>query len=191
LCAAPGDWSIFRRENPFFEKTMTENMDLSPSPFRQIGPVPFAVLLECLNIESIGSAGDFNKMIAELGLDWTVNFANFTGEHDFIEFGHHLALAEFAQAPSFFSRRTLRVFFGELGKIGAGVDLGLEFFAGLFCGDENVSGRSFLGHAFFLSIKLKNEPRRHTVVCNLERTIISQPPAASKSIDEKAGYIVV
>ena len=54
-----------------------------------------------LPVLSIGAAGDFDEMIAELRLDGTVNFPDFFLEDHSVELGNHLTGTELAEiAPS-------------------------------------------------------------------------------------------
>ena len=51
----------------------------------------------------LASAGDFNQVESELGLNRTMDFTNFIAEDDFIKFRNHLTRRKFSQGPSLFS----------------------------------------------------------------------------------------
>jgi len=104
-------------------------------------------------VESVGSFCDFDEVESELGFDGSLDFSDFGGEDDGVEFFDHLAGGEFAEVSASSSGGAFGMFFGEVGEIGAGFDLGFEIETFLFGIDENVSCSSF-GHEKLL---IKNQ----------------------------------
>ena len=68
---------------------------------------------------SLHAACNLQQMVTELGLDRTVYLMQGAAEYHCIEFLDHLAGTEFSQIPAASAGRTLRMFFGEIGKIRA------------------------------------------------------------------------
>src|SRR4051812_46227662 len=90
-------------------------------------------------------------MPAELGLDWSLHYADWSAEYDRVEFWHHLAWTKFAECAPFFAGRAGRVFKGRLREVGSGGDFlfqGVTFILGI---DEDVTSRR-AGHGWLLSL---------------------------------------
>ncbi len=75
---------------------------------------------------SISTIGDFDQVIAELGLDRTVYLVHFRTKYHLVEFGHHLSRAKFTECSSLLSGRAIRVLLGYLSKVGSILDLLFE-----------------------------------------------------------------
>src|SRR5690606_5935677 len=77
--------------------------------------------------QSVVARGDFEQVVAELGLDRALHFVERGREHDFVELTNHLAAAEAAQFAATTAGRALGMLHGELDEVFAVGDALFQF----------------------------------------------------------------
>jgi hypothetical protein len=96
-------------------------------------------------IESILAAGDFQQVVAELSLHRALHGVDRGAEDHGVEFLDHLAWAERTEVTALAAGWAAGVGFSDFCEISAAFDLGFEFVALVFSGNEDVTGGGF-GH---------------------------------------------
>ena len=96
-------------------------------------------------------AGNFDQVVAELSLDWSLNRIEFGAEYDVVEFFDHHSRSKRPEVAALFSRRASRELSGYVGEVFAASDRLLKVVTDFFGFDKYVSGCGF-GHLIFLFI---------------------------------------
>ena len=94
---------------------------------------------------SVLAAGHFQQVITELGFHWALHGIDRCAEYDRVEFLDHLARTERTQVAAVAARWAAGVGFGDYCEISAAFDLGFQFVALVFGGNQDVTGGGF-GH---------------------------------------------
>src|SRR5690606_22800219 len=92
------------------------------------------------NRNSVLAFGDFDQVIAELGLHRTLHHADGCAEYHFVEFANHFTAAEAAECAAVAAGGAAGVFSCNLGEVGTILDGLLQLIALGFVVDEDVTG---------------------------------------------------
>ena len=106
---------------------------------------------------SILAAGHFQQVIAELGLYRTLNDVHWRAEYDSVEFLDHLAWTERTQITALTAGWAAGIGLCDFCEISAALNLGFQFVALVFAGNEDVAGSGF-SHGKQSPVKKKNQP---------------------------------
>ena len=85
---------------------------------------------------SIGTIGDFDQMVTELGFDRAEYFADLSRENHIVKFLDHLTRGELTQSPTLLAGRALGVRFGNFSEVFTAFDHAFESVAVLFVGHQ-------------------------------------------------------
>ncbi len=87
-----------------------------------------------------GAGGDLDQVVAELGLNRTVDRADIAGEDDLVELRNHLTGTELAEIAAAGAGGAGGVLLRHLREVRTAFDLGLELIAGILRGDQDMTG---------------------------------------------------
>ncbi len=103
----------------------------------------------CAAVRSVLAAGDFQQVVAELGLHRPLDHVQRRAEDHLVELADHLAGAERAQVAAVAAGGAGGMLAGDFGEVGTAFDGGLQFVALGFAGNQDVAG-SGSGHGEIL-----------------------------------------